>query len=246
MSYIVRSNVNPIKPQPWTVTRQTPSAVKPKELDVVTRRYEIEWLSSEGTVESKTCVAPAMQIFEKAFSAFAQGTLIQTQNGEVAIEDLRPGSMIATADGGLQPLLWSGSMTLFPQNLELGVPTARLFRVTEGSYGQNINGPDLLLGPAARILPGHLAIDSTSPLMALDRLADGGSIIGINPVSPVRVFHLGLESHRLMRANGVLVESYHPGEQPHMHMTTELYPHFVALFPHLESISGFGPLNHKR
>jgi len=246
MSYIVRSNLNPVKPAAWTVARQTPSAIKPKELDIVTRRYEIEWLAEDGNIDSKTRVAPAMPMFENACSAFAQGTLIQTSDGNVAIEDLRPGATIATADGGPQTLLWIGSMTLFPRSLDLGLPTSQLFRITEGSFGHDVGGPDLMMGSAARILPGLMAINSTSPLLALDGLADGSAVIGINPVSPVRVFHLGLASHRLVRANGVLAESYHPGEQPHMHMSTELYPHFLGMFPHIKSVGGFGPLNHKR
>ncbi|MEE9387663.1 MAG: Hint domain-containing protein [Paracoccaceae bacterium] len=246
MSYIVRTKINPVKPQAWTVNRQALSAIKPKQLDVVTRRYEIEWLASDGTVDSKTCVAPALPIFESAFSAFGQGTLIQTEQGYVAIEDLQPGDMIATADGGLQPLMWAGSMTLYPQNLELGVPGARLFRVTDGGYGHDQGAPDLMLGAAARILPGVLATTSSSPLLGLEGLADGSTVIGINPVSPVRVFHLGLASHHLIRANGVLAESYHPGEQPQIQMPTELFPHFLGLFPHITSVDEFGPLNHKR
>ncbi len=246
MSYIVRTKINPVKTPAWTVNRQALSAIKPKQLDVITRRYEIEWLDRANVAQSQTRVAPAMPIFENAFSAFAQGALIQTDRGYVAIEDLKPGDMLATVDGGLQSLLWIGSMTLFPKNLELGVPTSRLFRVTEGGYGHDIGTPDLLLGPAARILPGVLAIDSTSPLSDLNDLADGNSVIGINPVSPIRVFHLGLASHHLIRANGVIAESYHPGTQPNMHMPAEVYPHFMDLFPHLNSLDEFGPLNHKR
>lgn len=246
MSYIVRAHPNPSKSPGWTVNRQALSALRPKELDVVTRRYEIEWLGSDGSIDNNICVAPAMQMFEKAFSAFAQGTLIQTNNGYIAIEDLKPGAMVATADGSLQLLRWVGSMTIFPQNLELGVPASRMFRVTDGCYGHDPSAPDLLLGPAARILPGVRATNSTSPLVELEALADGGSVIGINPISPIRVFHLALASHSLMRANGVLAESYHPGSQPFLHMRSELYPHFLSLFPHINSISEFGPLNHKR
>jgi len=246
MSYIVRTKINPAKTKAWTVNRQALSALQPKELDVVTRRYDVEWLNSDGTTDSKTCVAPAMKFFEQAFGSFAQGALIQTDQGYVAIEDLHPGMMIATADGGLQQLKWLGSMTIFPQNLELGVPTACLFRITDGCFGHDINTPDLVMGPAARVLPGVMAVNSTSPLVALDSLADGGSVIAINPVSPIRVFHLALSGHHLVRANGVLAESYHPGENPFLNIPPELYPHFLALFPHVNSIDEFGPLNHRR
>ncbi len=246
MNYVVSTKANLPKAPGWTVNRPAQIVVKPKQLDVVTRRYEIEWLDSDGAEQSKTIVAPAMQIFEQAFGAFAQGTLIQTDQGYVAIEDLRPGAMIATADGGLQPLMWLGSMSLFPQQLELGLPACGLYRVTDGGYGQDQNAPDLMMGPAARVLPGILAIDSSSTLVDVSQLSDGNSVIYINVVSPVRVFHLGLASHRLIRANGVLAESYHPGNSSHMRLSAELYEHFLALFPHVKSLDDFGPLNHKR
>ncbi len=246
MSYVVRTKANMPRTPAWTVSRPAQIATPRKQLNIVTRRYEITWRDEAGQVGSKTCVAPAMPVFEKAFSAFAQGTLIQTENGQVAVEDLQPGDMSATADGGLQPLEWAGAMTVYPNHLELGVPSCRLFRITDGSFGHDRNAPDLMVGPAARILPGTLAVNSSSPLLGPAELADGQSVIAINPMSQVRTFHLALASHRLIRANGVLVESYHPGSEPHMTLNPELLGHFLALFPHVGSLGGFGPLNHKR
>ncbi len=245
MNYVVRTKTNFPKPQAWTVNRPSQLVAQPKKLDIITRRYEISWLTKDGATEAKTCVAPALPIFEQAFNALAQGALIQTDRGYVAIEDLRPGMMIATADAGLQRLTWIGSMTLFPAQHELGLPVCQLFRMTDGGYGHDRGAPDLMVGSGARILPGMSAINSSSPLVRPGALADGHSVIEINPVSAVRLFHLGLENHGLIRANGVLLESYHPGEQPHMQMSPELYNHFVALFPHINEIEDFGPLKHR-
>ena len=246
MNYVARSNTKLAKPRAWTVNRRSALPAKPAQLDIVTRRYEISWLNSDGTARDKPCVAPALPVFEAAFSSFAQGALIQTDNGYVAIEDLVCGDVIATVDGGSQTLQWIGSMTMYPQNLELGVPVPKLFRLTDGGYGHDIGTPDLMMGPGARILPGVLATNSSSPLVPVSELADGFSVIGINPVSPVRVFHLGLERHSLIRANGIVAESYHPGSSPHMEMPSEVYGHFLGLFPHLESVDEFGSLNHGR
>jgi hypothetical protein len=217
-----------------------------KQLDIVTRRYDINWRDAQGDIHAKPIVAPAMPVFEKAFGAFAQGTLIQTQNGYCAIEDLHPGDRIATVDGGLQPIRWIGAMTVYPTHLELGVPSSRLYRITDGSFGHDRSAPDLMVGPAARILPGTDAINSSSPLLTPNDLADGQSVIAINPMSQVRTFHLALASHHLMRANGVLVESYHPGAEPGATLGPELFDHFQALFPHVQNLSDFGPLNHQR
>lgn len=246
MNYVVSTKSNFRKPQAWTVNRPTNLRVQPKQLDVVTRRYEIEWLSADGVAETKTCVAPALPVFERAFSAFVQGALIQTDKGYVAIEDLRPGAMIATADGGLQPLLWIGSMTMFPNQHEMGLSACQMARITEGGYGHDSSCPDLMTGPAARILPGVMAVNSSSKLVNPGTLNDGRSVICVNVVSPMRVFHIAVKNHGLVRANGVLAESYHPGKHPHMEMEPELYNHFDGLFPHLDSVDDFGPLNHQR
>jgi hypothetical protein len=246
MSYIVRSNANMPKPKAWTVNRQAELEARSKQMKQVTRRYDVEWLTATGDTDSRTAVAPALQVFEEAFSAFAQGTLIQTADGYVAIDDLQPGDKIATADGGTQPLLWVGSMTVYPHNPELGLPTSQLYRLTDGSFGRDRLAPDLMLGPSARIMSGLLAIDSTSNLVSIDEAADGYSVIKISPMSAVRVFHLCLANHHLIRANGVLAETFHPGADIRMHMSHEMFELYMPLFPHLRSEADFGPLNHKR
>ena len=246
MSYVVRSHINLPKPSAWTVNRPDRIAAKPKQLDIVTRRYEISWLGPDAEIMSETRVAPALGVFEQAFGAFAQGTLIQTANGYMAIEDLQPGDMVLTASGKLRKLMWVGAMMIFPNPEELGLPSCKLFRVTEGSFGHDRQSPDLILGSAARILPGHMATDSSSPLLEPDDLVDGESVIAINPMSQIRVFHLALSEHSLIRANGVLCESYHPGTRLELRLPNELRPHFTGLFPHLKHTDGFGPLRHPR
>jgi hypothetical protein len=232
--------------RPWTVKSHIPRPPRPAVNSIVTRRYDIRWLDASGAAASKTAVAPALPIFEQAFSAFAQGTLIQTTGGYVAVEDLQPGDRLATADSGNRRLLWIGSMTLFPHGEAIGLPQASLYRISDGSFGLDPCAPDLLLGPSARILPGLFAVDSSSPLHDIGDLTDSQSVIRIRPVSPVRVFHLGLERHCLLRANGVLAESFHPGDNPRIHLSTEMFALYMSLFPHVEDLSGFGPLRHPR
>lgn len=246
MSYIVRSNATLPKPRAWTVNRHAEQKARPKPSNQVTRRYDVEWLTPSGDIDSRTAVAPALPVFEEAFSAFAQGTLIQTDSGYVAIDDLQPGMMIATADGGTQPLLWKGSMTIYPQVEGLGLPASQLYRMTDGSFGLDRSVPDLMLGPAARIMPGLLAIGSSSELVNIEDASDGYSVIKIRPISPVRVFHLCLANHRLIRANGVLAESFHPGDYARIHMSHEMFDLYMSLFPHVRGDADFGPLNHKR
>ena len=41
-------------------------------------------------------------------TCFAEGTLITTDNGRIAIEALRPGDRVLTADNGYKPVRWIG------------------------------------------------------------------------------------------------------------------------------------------
>lgn len=246
MSYIVRANTNLPKPKAWRVNQPEVSEEERKRQTIPTRRAEITWLAQDGGAERRTTVIPAMPMFQDAFSAFAQGTLIQTPGGSVAIEDLTPGMKVATADGTAESVMWIGSMTIFPNSPELNLPDSTLYRVTDGGYGLDSSAPDLLLGPAARILPGLMAVNSSSALKSIPDMSDGHSVIQIRPMSPVRVFHLCLGNHRLIRANGILAESYHPGANSRLYVSREMYQIFLGLFPHLDADGSFGPMNHRR
>ena len=39
---------------------------------------------------------------------FTPGALIETEDGQVPVEDIRPGDMVMTIDNGLQPVRWVG------------------------------------------------------------------------------------------------------------------------------------------
>lgn len=246
MSYIVRSNAALPKPKAWTVNQTPISSDQRQRMTIPTRRAEITWQTDSGDVDSRTTVVPALPVFLDALSAFAQGTLIQTPQGSVAIEDLEPGMEVACADGPSEKIKWIGSMTIIPNCSDLNLPETALYRVTEGGYGLDASAPDLLLGPAARILPALMATDSRSALKNVADLEDGYSVLSIRPMSPVRVFHIALDNHRLLRANGVLVESFHPGSDARLHLSHEMFAIFLKMFPHLTNEGGFGPLRHNR
>jgi len=54
----------------------------------LTRRYEAAWLAPSGEIKTSTRMAPATPQFEEAFSALGRGSLILTEDGPIAVEDL--------------------------------------------------------------------------------------------------------------------------------------------------------------
>lgn len=212
----------------------------------LTRRYEIEWLTPNQEIQTRNTIGPAIPMFEQAFSAFARGSLIQTPDGPVAIEDLRPGMLIDVVGGKPQPLLWIGAMTLLPAASHPDMPASHLYRIADGSFGLSNGMPDLLLGAGARIMRNGHSGDPLARLLDIQDLSDGFSVIEVTPRSPARVFHLGLASHSLIQVNNIVTESYHPGHNPQMRLSEEMFRIFLSIFPHIRRLDDFGPVNHIR
>ncbi|MEO0991637.1 MAG: Hint domain-containing protein [Pseudomonadota bacterium] len=210
------------------------------------RRYEIQWLTEAGDVMEATKVAPATPVYEESSAAFAHGSLIDTIEGPVSVEDLRPGMKIQTRDCGYVPLLWTGSITLVPQQHGSPVTDARLTRITEGSMGLGRPSQDLLLGPYARVLrrnPALLAsLGTDTAFVPASTITDGTNVIEVTPFSPVRVFHLLVEGQQVLTANGVEVESYHPGRQDSFAAKAHLKQNLLSLFPQASSLADFGTM----
>jgi hypothetical protein len=210
-----------------------------------TRRYDVAWLKEDGESSSFARIAPALPLFEEAFSAFARGALIQTSQGAVAVEDLVPGMMIESETGPAR-LAWIGAITLVPDNGLRSTPAPKLYRVTADAFGLDRPMPDLMLGPAARVLSRASAVQavvgSGGGLAPIAAYADGSHVVEVSPVSPVRVFHLGFNGHRVLRANGVETESFHPGQLSLGQIGPEMAKLFMSLFPHVSDMSSFGRL----
>ncbi|MBT0958170.1 Hint domain-containing protein [Alphaproteobacteria bacterium KMM 3653] len=218
----------------------------------LTRTYEVQYLTSNDDVNQFRRVAPATPVFEEAFSAFARGALISTASGLRAVEDLMPGDLVETSDAGPQPLLWVGSMTLYPDmTSRVGAGAGQrepdqMFRITADAFGYDRPAPDLMLGPRARLLYRHSGcrsiLNAEAGFAPLRAFCDGTSVIGISPVSPQQVYHLAFARQHCVSANGLEVESFHPGDQPEAMMARDMQRLFLDLFPHLEGFEGFGPM----
>jgi len=216
----------------------------------LTRRYEFSAIGVDGALTQDAAVAPAIPTFEDAFAGFARGTLISTTDGPVAVEDLCPGMHLETADNGAMPLLWIGSMTIFPGLPELSEESVRLIRATSESFGIGRPLPDLMLGPRARVLYRHdgcqKKFGTPGAFAPAHAFADGESMISIRPVTPIRVYHMAVEGQQVLCANGLEVESFHPGPRADDMMDAETLDMFLSLFPHVRSIHEFGPSNYPR
>lgn len=216
----------------------------------LTRRYTVSHLTPDGDFAEFQRVAPATPLFEDAFSALGRGALIATTDGPVAVEDLRPGTLIQTVSGP-QPVLWIGSMTVFPDGGELsarvtGREPQRMLRLSQDALGFGRPGPDLMLGPRARLLyrNGQCLdlLDSDKVFAPARAFADGINLIEVSPVSPQRVWQLCFHGQQAYVANGIEVESYHPGHQAEALLDRDMGALFFTLFPHVSGFEDFGEM----
>jgi hypothetical protein len=239
-----RTVSEPVWTPPRPVSRHPVSRKPNKPKSRITRRFECEWLE-DGMIQSAITAAPALPAFEAAFNAFTHGTIIQTSEGPVAVEDLYPGIMLETASGTHVRLMWKGAITLVPGGPTLG-DEPRLYRVMPDSFGLGRPAQDQTFGPGARRLNRdpklRASMGTDAALVPLSSLVDGHCIVEVTPVSPTRVFHLVSERHETILAAGLKVETFHPGPETPISLPEEMLAVFMRFFPHLAHIRDFGRL----
>ena len=167
------------------------------------RRFEVASLLPNGNVTETHHIVPALPLFEEAFSAFSRGSLVDTEVGPIAVEDLLPGDRLLTQDGTAQTLMWKGSSSLIPGRAPQRGQNHKLTSFMADCFG--LQGPMscVIAGPAARVLrtPPHLrAIAGAAPLLTpVHEFHDGMTIVETAPPTPVEVFHLCLENHAVIK-----------------------------------------------
>ncbi|MEW9919620.1 Hint domain-containing protein [Marimonas sp. MJW-29] len=228
-----------------------PAARLPRDpgpgLKMPMRSYEIAALRGDGSLYIGQDKAPAVPLFENAFSAFARGTLIATPRGPVAIEDLQPGDMVNTGDGEEARVNWIGSSSFVPADAGRRMP---LVRIMADAFGVGRPSSFITLGPAARILhtPHRLRAEAGEQrlLTPVHEFADGVNVIRVVPPTPVRLFHICLERHATVIAGGIEMETYHPGTVALHSLPQGLRERFLGMFPLVGEVADFGPLAHPR
>jgi Hint domain len=210
------------------------------------RRYEISALLANGNVSQTRQLAPALPLFEDAFCAFSRGSLVETENGPVAIEDILPGDRVNTTDGTSETVLWKGSTTLVPGRPGPTGRNLRLTRIMPDSFGMQRPMSYVLAGPSARLLntPDHLRalVGGAQMLTPVQEFVDGMNVIETAPPTPVELFHICLPRHAVIRVGGLEFETYHPGANAVRMISHAMRSLYLNLFAHVDQLSGFGPL----
>lgn len=131
---------------------------------------------------------------------FAAGTRILTRRGEVAVEDLQVGDQaMALRSGGFSTISWIGQRQL---SCAAGSKQAEKWplRVRAGAFGDGKPHRDLFLSP------DH-AVHVNGVLVPIRYLENGVTVVRA-PREEVTYFHIELDRHDLLIAEGLATESY--------------------------------------
>ena len=211
------------------------------------RTFEVAAMRADGSRSISTLKAPALPLFESAFSAFTRGAVLSAPHGDIAVEDLQPGDWLNTSAGKPAQVVWIGSSNFVPADTGRRVP---LIRIMADSFGENRPETFVTVGPAARLLqtPAHLrgTTGGASLLTPAREFIDNVNIIEVVPPTPVRLFHLCLTRHAAITVGGIEMETFHPGMNATRQVTHAQRDLFLSMFPHIAHITDFGPLAHPR
>ncbi|OBY27182.1 choice-of-anchor L domain-containing protein [Leisingera sp. JC1] len=166
---------------------------------------------------------------------FLRGTLIRTPDGEIPVEDLRPGMEVLTYDNGPQVLQWTGS-----RSTACTAETAPI-RFAKGSFG---NTRDLYVSPQHRmVVSGPLAellFGEKEVLVKAKDLVNDKTVRPALEMQRAEYFHLLFGSHQIVWADGALSESYQPGPETAAGFDAGTQAEIRELFPELCAETGRG------
>jgi autotransporter passenger strand-loop-strand repeat protein len=137
---------------------------------------------------------------EIAVACFLRGTLILTGHGQVAVEDLAIGDRVVSLAGSLRAIKWIGRRAydgMFAANNRAVLP----IRVAAGALAPGIPARDLLLSPEhALYLDGRL--------VPAGELINGTTIARVESADRMEYFHIELDGHDVILAEGAPAETY--------------------------------------
>ena len=133
-------------------------------------------------------------------TCFTRGTDITTEKGLVKVENLSIGDRVKTKDGSFSTIKWLGRKTVLVEDCQDAIMDYPV-KIKTNAFGQSLPSKDIILSP-----DHALFIDGT--LINVGVLAERFSgIERVQPEKNFQYFHIELENHQVIIAEGLQVES---------------------------------------
>ncbi|WP_299024266.1 Hint domain-containing protein [uncultured Sulfitobacter sp.] len=177
-----------------------------------------------------------------SYICFTEGTQILTTGGNRAVEDLRIGDEVVTKDAGAQKIRWIGRKDLM--GLDLSGQSNQPITIKAHAFGQGVPSCDTKVSPNHAILNTHwkasLFFGDAEVLTTAKSLLNADYAYR-STVASVSYFHILLDRHNLVQANGLWAESLYLGSECMKMLSPVCRSQIFNMFPQLGGdISGYG------
>ncbi|MGO9358042.1 MAG: Hint domain-containing protein, partial [Xanthobacteraceae bacterium] len=162
--------------------------------------------------------------FEANPPCYCRGTLIRTNRGQTTVERLKIGDKIMTMSGAARAIKWIGRRS-YGGRFVMGRKDVLPVCIRAGALADNLPRRDLWISP-------HHAMYLEGVLIEAKDLVNGVSIVQAEHVEKVEYFHIELDTHDVLIAEGALSESFIDDDSRGMfhnaHEYRALYPDELA------------------
>lgn len=165
---------------------------------------------------------------------FVAGTLIDTPDGRVPVEELEPGDLVDTLDNGPQPVRWIGRRVV--EAAENFAPIC----IAANTFGRH---DTLLVSPQHRVLIrdplAELMFGEGEVLVSAKDLVNDKSVKRLEGGN-VEYVHILFDQHQVVFSQGLATESFLPGPQTKESFEQDIVDEICALFPEIDPETGDG------
>ena len=147
---------------------------------------------------------------------FVTGSKILTETGWKNVEELTLTDRLQIGEGSFKPIRWIGRKALTSRVLGNN-PQLRPIRIQKGALGKNTPKQDLMVSPQHRMVVrstiSERMFGPLDVLVAAKWLLDLPGVDVITDDMPVAYYHVLLDQHEIIFANGARTESFLAGPQ---------------------------------
>ena len=162
------------------------------------------------------------------YACFAKGSLIETDRGQVPVEELSVDDLVKTRDHGFQPIRWIGGKTMSAVGKLAPIVFAK------GAIGNDV---ELVVSPEHRMLIEGYRVEmlfgQDQVLVSAKFLCDGDMIYR-KAGGTVTYFHFMFDQHEIVYSNGVPTESFLPEKNAMSGLECSAQQEIFEIFPELE------------
>jgi hypothetical protein len=131
---------------------------------------------------------------------YCPGTLIRTPRGQKRVENLKIGEMVKTASGAARPIKWIGRRS-YAGRFVMGRKDILPVCIKAGALADNVPRRDLWISPNHAMYLDGVLIEAKD-------LVNGASIVQPPSAETIEYFHVELETHDVIVAEGALSETF--------------------------------------